>query len=119
MLRIGAIRPIQFRLGDVVFALGVGFDHLADDDGLLGHADDGAVLQGGVVHLDGDRQATADAACKLHHDIRVAGDVFRHRVREQPGIEVVAAAGAAAHDEGDGLALVKILDAVGAGRRGN
>ena len=48
-------------------------------------------------------------------DVRIAGDVAADVARDQPRIDVVAAAGAVADDQGDLLALVEIGDAVGGG----
>ena len=55
----------------------------------------------------------ARAGHVLHHDVRIAGNESRHVAREQPHVDVVAAAGVVADDDVDALALVEIGDCVG------
>ena len=64
------------------------------------------------------RAAAAGAGHVLRHDGRLAGNVRADEAAEHAGIEVVAAAGAVADDEGDALAAIEVGDVVGAGRRG-
>ena len=82
-------------------------------DGAAERADGGAVLRRHRIDELRGAQA-AGAGHVLRHDIGVSGDVLAEMARQQPAVEIVAAADAVADDQIDGLALVEILDAVGA-----
>jgi putative ATP-binding cassette transporter len=76
-------------------------------------AERGAVL--GRCGVDEVRRAqAAGAGHVLRHDGWVAGDVLAHVAGKMAGVEVVAAADGKADGQIDGLALVELLDALGA-----
>ena len=75
------------------------------------HADGRAVLGRDVVEVVRGLER-ARARHVLHHDGRIAGDVLADMAGENAGIGVVAAAGAVADDQVDGLAAVEVGDRV-------
>ena len=75
--------------------------------------DRGAVLRRVVVEVI-DRAQRARARHVLHHDGRIARNVAPDMARDQPAIDVVAAAGPIADDQVDLPALVEIGDRIGA-----
>src|SRR5262249_22465330 len=81
-------------------------------------ADHGAVLRRRVVDVDRGAHA-AGAFAVLRNDVGLARDVLAEMARDEPAVEIVAAADAVADHQRDVLAAVAILDAVGAGRIGH
>ena len=93
------------------------FQQRIDAGGAREGAERGAVLR--RRRVDEVRRAqAAGAGHVLRHDRRVARDVLADVAGEMAGVEVVAAADREADREIDGLALVELLDALGA-RRSN
>ena len=70
-------------------------------------ADHRAVLVGDVVEPVGEPQA-AGAFHVLRRHLRIAGNVLAEMARDQPRVDVVAAADAVADHHVDGLALVEL-----------
>ena len=62
------------------------------DGAVLRRADEGAVLRRDVVDMR-DRGVAAGARHVGHHHGGIAGNVFAHVAGDQPGVDVVAAAG--------------------------
>ena len=87
-------------------------DHAAADGG-----ERQAVLGGDAIDiLRGLHRAGARHV--LHHHGRIAGDVLADVTAEQARIEVVAAAGGEADQDGDGLAAIEVLRGLRARGRG-
>src|SRR5262249_50770911 len=79
-------------------------------------ADDGAVFRGGIVEIE-NGALTACPFAVLRNDTGLPRNVLAQMPREQPALEIVAAAGGEADDEGHVAAAIKIRDALGAGGR--
>jgi hypothetical protein len=93
------------------------FQQRIDAGGAGEGAERGAVLRRrGVDEIR--RAQAAGAGHVLRHDGRIAGDVLAHVAGEMAGVEVVAAADGKADRQIDGLALVELLDALGADGQG-
>ena len=85
-----------------------GAENLVEIDGLVDHADDGAVLGGLVVEIVGGPDGDGARHVEGDHG-RVPGQVVAQMRRDQATIGVVAAAHRIADDEIDGLALVEVV----------
>ena len=103
---VGAADIDEFRR--IVLDRRVGEERCQDAAGKQ-QGDGGAVPGRDRVHVAG-RLVAARARHVLHHDRRVAGNVFAHVAAERAAVVVVAAAGSAADKDVDGLAAVELLD---------
>ena len=94
-----------------------GADQRLDREAAAEGAEHRAVFRGHVVDVVGGVQA-AGAGEVLDDEVRVAGKVPAHVAAERARIEVIAAAGGVADDDGDVLALVELGHGLrlGAGR---
>jgi hypothetical protein len=77
-------------------------------------AECGAILRRERKQMLRGAQA-AGAGHVLHDDRRTARNVLAHVARQQASVDVVAATGVETDRKRDGLALVEILDTLGAG----
>jgi hypothetical protein len=78
-----------------------------ENGAVLQRSDDGAVPRRDVEEVRGGGVA-ARARHVGHHHGGIAGDVFGHVPRQEPRVDVVAAAGRRADDHRDLLALVEL-----------
>ena len=93
--------------------LGRAADRAVERQGLRQAAEHGAVLRRHLRHIF-RRDETAGARHVLRQDRRIAGQMARQEFRDQPRIEVVAAARPIADQHADGLAAVEVGDRIGA-----
>ena len=87
-------------------------DQLGEQDAALQQRDGGAVLHRGAEHHVGRGDPRRDV---LHDDRGIARDVPAEMTRGDARLQVVAAAGTGADDDGELLAGVEILGGSGRG----
>jgi hypothetical protein len=102
-LAVEAAEPMEFL--DLEASAG-GIDQLGQQHSALDQCDRGAVLRSRAEHVVGRRDARRHV---LHDQRRLARDVLAEMARRQPRLQVVAAAHAGAHDEGDLLAGIEVV----------
>ena len=103
---IGAAEILE--LGRLEARLHALVEQRADDHPGKDHADGQAILRRARIEVVGEVDA-AGARHVLDHDRRLARDVLGNMPRQRPRVDVVAAAGIAADDHGDGLLGVEVV----------
>ena len=112
---VGAADPVE--LHRVELRVRVIAQQWLERNAALRRADMQAVLVRDIGDVVGHHQAAA-ARHVAHDHLRIAGDVLADMTRNQPRIDVVAAAGGEADIERDGLVLVELRRALREGRPG-